>query len=184
MTAASTDKVALCECGCGLPAPIATQTAKRFGWVKGMPMRFARGHNTRRFRADLCIDKSAGLDSCWPWTGRRDRKGYGEVYHDGRKARAHRVVFESMRGPIPEGMQLDHLCRNKGCVNPAHLEPVTNAENCRRKPSSKLTADIAATIRTSSDDALTLAQRYGVSRTMIYWVRNGRVWQSEGPRDA
>ena len=68
---------------------------------------------------------------CWLWEGATDEKGYGLVYTD-RSRRAHRVVYERIRGPIPEGLQLDHLCAVKPCVNPAHLEPVTNSENQRR----------------------------------------------------
>lgn len=70
-----------------------------------------------------------GADDCWPWTAAVFRDGYGQFSH-GR--RAHRVAYESVVGPIPDGMQLDHLCRNKLCVNPSHLEPVTPRVNTIR----------------------------------------------------
>lgn len=75
------------------------------------------------------VDKTG---PCWVWTASLNSKGYGQINVDGRPKLAHRVAFELERGAIPEGMQLDHLCRNRKCVNPAHLEPVTNKTNTLR----------------------------------------------------
>jgi hypothetical protein len=71
---------------------------------------------------------------CWEWTGTRTPDGYGQIrrIHNGSTMGAHRAVYEDRIGPIPDGLHLDHLCRNPPCVNPAHLEPVTNRENGRR----------------------------------------------------
>lgn len=76
------------------------------------------------------VEKTAG---CWIWKAARDRDGYGffTPIH-GKHLRAHRVAYELLKGPIPEGLQIDHLCRNTSCVNPNHLEPVTHLENNRR----------------------------------------------------
>lgn len=68
---------------------------------------------------------------CWLWTGAR-RGGYGRIWQSGRIVSAHRVVFELIRGTIPKGLTLDHLCRTPACVNPAHLEPVTHQVNILR----------------------------------------------------
>lgn len=70
--------------------------------------------------------------SCWIWKGSRSVAGYGYVRSGSRNTCAHRVVYELLVGPIPEGLVIDHLCRNPSCVNPAHLEPVTQAENILR----------------------------------------------------
>ncbi len=75
-------------------------------------------------------------DDCWRWRGASDPKGYGRVGRmiNGKAVTklAHRVVYEAWVGAIPEGLQLDHLCRNHACVNPDHLEPVTQRENLLR----------------------------------------------------
>lgn len=73
-----------------------------------------------------------GADACWTWPQKaRTVKGYAMV-RDGHTRQAHRYVYEHLVAPVPEGMVLDHLCRNRACVNPAHMEPVTNRENVMR----------------------------------------------------
>lgn len=71
---------------------------------------------------------------CWVWTRGKGRGGYGQTWFPDAKAtrRAHRVAYEAFVRPIPPELVIDHLCRNPSCVNPAHLEPVTNRENLRR----------------------------------------------------
>lgn len=71
-------------------------------------------------------------DECWEWTSSRNNRGYGMFYLYRRQQLAHRVMYELMVGPIPVGLQIDHLCRNKGCVRPSHLEPVTGKVNKER----------------------------------------------------
>lgn len=69
---------------------------------------------------------------CWPWIAARQHQGYGAFWMGGRMVPAHRAAYMLLVGPIPDGLVIDHLCRNQACVNPAHMEPVTNAENLRR----------------------------------------------------
>lgn len=69
---------------------------------------------------------------CWLWTGHINQDGYGRICRGGESKSAHRTSYEVFRGPIPDGLVLDHLCRVRHCVNPDHLEPVSIAENIRR----------------------------------------------------
>lgn len=73
---------------------------------------------------------------CWVWTASLRPDGYGQFRIggriDGRNVRAHQVSYELLVGPIPEGLVIDHLCRNRACVNPSHLEPVTHRINIIR----------------------------------------------------
>lgn len=74
---------------------------------------------------------------CWLWTSALEFGGYPILWiGDGNSARAHRYAYEQLRGPIPAGLTLDHLCRVRSCVNPAHLDPCTAGENARRSPNA------------------------------------------------
>lgn len=72
-------------------------------------------------------------DDCWWWRGALNDSGYGIFHADGGTRRAHRVSYEMFVGPIPEGLVIDHLCHNRSCVNPGHLEAVEREENSRRQ---------------------------------------------------
>lgn len=86
-----------------------------------------------RVRSRISLD----LTGCWLWTGYRDKLGYGRLTIDGKTAAAHRIVYEHHKGPIPSGLEIDHLCRVTSCVNPDHLEAVTHLENMRRGLNAK-----------------------------------------------
>src|SRR3990167_5306610 len=76
---------------------------------------------------------SFNASGCWIWTASLNRpNGYCSVQFAGRRQTAHRVLYEILRGPIPQGLTLDHLCRNRQCVNPWHCEPVTIRVNAMR----------------------------------------------------
>jgi len=80
-------------------------------------------------RFDAKVQRTA---TCWLWIGATNQKGYGTFWSGDVRTGAHRWSYEYHVGPIPVGLEIDHLCRVRHCVNPAHLEAVTHAENLRR----------------------------------------------------
>lgn len=124
-----------CECGCGERPPLATQTHTGLGYVIGQPIRFCRGHNNagREIKKQRWVEKDCGYDTpCWVWQLGCNLDGYGRVKFRGKQRPAHRVVYEREVGTIAQGLELDHLCHNKRCVNPSHLNVVTRSEHTRR----------------------------------------------------
>src|SRR3990167_2460661 len=97
-----TTPVGWCQCGCGCPTRLAPQTRREIGHVAGQPIRFILGHGraarpVARFWAK--VDRSGGQDACWPWTGGKLRRGYGEVRIAKTTLSAHRVAYELVYGP-------------------------------------------------------------------------------------
>ncbi len=82
-----------------------------------------------RFLSRLILSPETG---CLIWPMKPNRQGYGQMSHSGKTIRSHRFAYESQVGPVPEGLVLDHLCRNRMCCNVAHLEAVTSKENVLR----------------------------------------------------
>lgn len=79
------------------------------------------------------LDQSGGRDACWQWMAGRTTSGYGSFNAPEFGTNlAHRIAYEVLVGPIPVGLTLDHLCRNRACVNPSHLEPVSYRVNILR----------------------------------------------------
>jgi hypothetical protein len=120
--------------GCGTEfGPTQRDTQAR--WV---PRRYCSHVCYRQRDPDPPVDRFWGsvakVTGCWLWQAGTTSNGYGKfrLSHRGRTVRAHRYAYELLVGPIPDGLQLDHLCRNRVCVNPAHLEPVTARENVLR----------------------------------------------------
>jgi hypothetical protein len=100
-------------------------------------------------------------NGCWEWTASRFTGGYGMITENGKCRGAHRVMYELLVGPIPEGLGLDHLCRNRGCVNPGHLEPVSIGENVLR--GEGITAQNAAKTHCMRGHEFTVENTYAAS---------------------
>ena len=107
------------------------------------------------------------MSGCWLFVGATTSHGYGNYRHEGRMEISHRVSYSALVGPIDAGLQLDHLCRVRCCVNPAHLEPVTNAVNTLRGESPRLASErniAAALARTHCNRGHVLTPDNTISR--------------------
>jgi hypothetical protein len=140
-------------------------------------MRFIRGHNAKGMdrsgpqKTDRYEIVDTGYASpCWIWKLKTNATGYGYLSDRGRDRLAHRWYYEAARGPIPKGLQLDHLCRQRLCVNPDHLEPVTAMENGRRGASTKLSYEQTVEIaerRRAGETVRALGAEFGVTRETV-----------------
>lgn len=173
----------LCQCGCGQETKLASSTNAKRGYVKGEPRRFVTGHYARdlrrgRPREKLWKEEDRGYETpCWIWHGSTNGRGYGRLGRGGTLYSAHRYFWIEANGPVPDGLELDHLCEIPQCVNPAHLEPVTHTENIRRGKLAKLTAENVRMIRSSPLPLGVLARATGVSTTHVKRVLAGVVWK-------
>lgn len=129
---------------------------------------------------------------CWTWRGERYQRGYGQFWSNGKLRRAHRVAYELLVGPIPEGLWVLHHCDNPPCIRPDHLWLGTRQDNMtdmamKRRGSggvpwprhpAKLDPDRVRAIRSATGETQReLAARYGVSRSTIQLVRSGKRWE-------
>jgi hypothetical protein len=167
----------LCQCGCGGRTALARDNDPARSRVKGAPYRYKRGHGGRgngKTRVGFRADPETG---CWVWQGSITQKGYGQLKENGRVVFAHRAYYIRAKGPIRDGLVLDHLCRNPRCVNPDHLEAVPQAVNVRRGRLTTLNWSAVRLIRTSAAPVADLAQRFGISESSVYKIRQGRRWR-------
>jgi hypothetical protein len=175
----------LCRCGCGQVTEIAVTTRRTRGWVKGKPKPFVGQHRKRlsglAASADACeLDPETG---CWIWMRARNPNGYGVVRSptEERQVYAHRLFYERANGPIPEGLTIDHLCNNPPCVNPAHLEAVSEAENIRRGFRRRFGHLVANVRRRHADGAAisAIARDFGINRKTVDLIVQRRGWAAD-----
>lgn len=121
--------------GCGLPHSCKGYCAPHYSrWRRGgdmdKPIRRYGATEPERF-----WEKVRKTDTCWEWTGATFR-GYGMFRSRGKARTTHRLIYEWTHGPIPDGLEVDHMCHNRGCVNPAHLRLLTHTENGQNRASA------------------------------------------------
>jgi len=115
---------------------------------------------------------------CWIWPYSKGRDGYGRIWRDGKVHDAYKFLYETLVRKVPANCELDHLCENKLCVNPSHLEPVSHKENCRRGKQTKLTVQDVKQIRKMGGtfSQREIAEKFGVSRASIGLILQGKRW--------
>jgi hypothetical protein len=122
-------------------------------------------------------------DECWPWRGSKTTWGYGQlILPGGGKAWAHRVAYKMFHGPVPLGLVVRHKCDNPPCVNPAHLETGTTADNARDKAlrhrvPSKLSDDQVREVRAAGGTYRSIGTKYGISASAVCLIKAGRLRQ-------
>lgn len=125
-------------------------------------------------------------EPCWEWTAGKRLNGYGRFWVDGKNVSAHRWSYEYFIGPIPEGLQIDHLCRNRECCNPKHLEAVTCQENLLRgntfaaRNSQKTHCKNGHPFDGRNTGTSVRGHRYCRACQREYWNRRGR-WLRKNP---
>lgn len=121
---------------------------------------------------------------CWVWQMAVTPNGYGVVFTADFRGGAHRYLYEQTVGPIPKGAVIDHLCRNRRCVNPDHMETVRQAENVRRGPLARLSERQADEIRalafSGSHTQREIGARYGVTQQTVSDIKRSRRWATPG----
>lgn len=115
---------------------------------------------------------------CWIWQRYKDKNGYGKKTP---YKRAHQFYWEQVNGPVPSGLELDHLCKNPSCVNPTHLEPVTSLENTLRGRVTKYTEDQVKEVRrlyaTGEFFYRELAKMFNISTPHIAKIVTRQAWK-------
>jgi len=179
-----------CKCGCGLFTKPAADTNNVQGVLKGQAQNYIRLHAAHvKWRKQgewgphfYTVTDMGYETACWMWNGSKNpRWGYGVTRWKGHTWRAHMRSWVEAGNSIVVGLQLDHLCRQRACVNPDHLEQVTPSVNVRRSSMTKLTADKAAEIRAryaaGGISQKALAREYGVAQSNIWSILSGATWR-------
>lgn len=111
-----------------------------------------------------------GTGECWNWLGYKNHKGYGYFRNNGKSYFSHRVAYELLIGKIPRGLFIDHLCRNRACQNPRHMEPVSRKENTMRGMNF-------AAMNARKTQCL-IGHQFNEANTQIIITKKGAIWRA------
>lgn len=171
-----------CKCGCGKDAPLRKKGNKRLGKVKGTPADYCHGH---RITTPILEKYTIDSNGCWLWGGCLTKDGYGKIQtREKPYTSAHRYFYEKKNGAIPADKIIDHLCRNRRCVNPCHMELVSNTENIRRGLRAKLTPNDVSIIKRriiNGEKQSAIATEYHVDPVTINCIKKGKSWKDIAP---
>lgn len=167
----------LCMCGCGEKTAVSKHGRRRTGRVAGEHVRYIPGHHAKTPGPDYVSEDRGHVTECWVWQKACDEKGYARRTDKKGSSLVHRRMYETHVGPIPEGLVIDHLCGVTGCVNPDHLEAVTNTENIRRGRGTRLRpSDVRLIRRDLGISIARLAEIFEVTQHQIYMIKRGDSW--------
>lgn len=163
-----------CHCGCGQKTKVATKNVRKHGYVRGEPYRFIVGHTNK---INHTVDSQTG---CWIWGGKLNGNGYAVSTRNHKSVRLARWLYERTFGALSVGMHVDHICRNRACINPYHLRPLTPRDNQLASPLLKLTKDKAREIRRLRSSGKTfsaIGSQFGISKRYVFDIVKRDAWK-------
>jgi hypothetical protein len=179
----SESRFGYCRCGCGEKTALPKKTNRLIGRIAGLPLLYRHGHNRRKSPLEYKAADRGYATPCWIWQRTINDHGYGIGYDGTDNVPAHVLCWERIHGKVPDGTELDHLCRVRSCVNPDHVEAVLHVINVQRGSSAKLTPEQVIEIRNLQKSGMTLAElgkRYGVSYQNIGYIWKRVTWKNLG----
>jgi hypothetical protein len=175
-----------CHCGCGEMTTIVTskEANTRYLCYVGKPKIYMHNHHMRLSAEPYTVEDRGYQTACWIWRRSLSKKGYGtKCKGDGYSGtqQAHIWYWEQKNGPVPDGKMLDHLCRQRACCNPEHMEPVTNAENVQRGEIAVLTTEGVREVRARAaygEKQINIALELGISPTTVSMIVKRKTWRN------
>jgi hypothetical protein len=170
----------ICVCGCGSPVTMHNGLYREYVLGHNRPEGVGRKPGSHIYNwlepGDRWELEERGYSTaCWIWSGNLNGGGYGD----------YGKIYKMKYGEVPEGLELDHLCRVRSCVNPDHLEPVTRQENSRRGARATITRDVVETVKAATGSQVSVAKQTGVSRKTVSAIRRGKYdWRLAEPAPA